>query len=91
MDTSFDNKCAILSQLWMEHRADPGLEDFIAYNDLGLPLAYAISNNIVAKTSKADDFISEAWGSLLDLFDVEDSGWNSLEEFWATLDDISGN
>lgn len=90
METTFDNKCAILSAIWMEHRNDTGLEEFIRYNDLGLPLAYAIDNGIITKTSQVDDFISEAFGNLLDLFDVSDSGWNTLDEFWQTLDDISG-
>ena len=46
--TPFSSKCEILGELWLKYRADyPDLEDFIEYNDLGLPIAYAIANDIV--------------------------------------------
>ncbi len=50
METTLDNKLSILSQLWLDYRDDEEFTDFIEYNDLGLPLAYAISNDIVKIT-----------------------------------------
>jgi hypothetical protein len=35
---TFDNKISILAELWMNYRDDEELQDFIEYNDLGLPL-----------------------------------------------------
>jgi hypothetical protein len=90
-ETTFENKCAMLSQLWIEHRTDPGLEDFIAYNDLGLPLAYAFANNAATPTGKGKDVIGETFALLLEMFDIQDEGWTDLDSFWDTINDIGLN
>ena len=79
-NTTFSNKCVILSELWLTYRNDEEFEDFINYNDLGLPLAYAIGNGIVAETDRAKNFIEEAWALLLAGMDLEDTGFESLDE-----------
>ena len=63
--TSQENKALILSDLWMNFRDDEQFEDFVEYNDLGLPLAYAVANGIVPMTDKAKSFIDEAFDLLL--------------------------
>jgi hypothetical protein len=80
METTFDNKVAILSQLWLDYRDDEEFTDFIEYNDLGLPLAYAISTNIVKSTPTAEKFINETFDLLLAGLDVEDTGFETLED-----------
>lgn len=80
-ETTLDNKVAILSDLWMEYRNDEEFADFIDYNDISLPLAYAISNNIVTTTPLAETFINETWALLLGSLDVEeDTGFETLDE-----------
>lgn len=78
--TTFENKCLILSDLWLNYRNDEQFANFIAYNDLGLPLAYAISEGIVDNTELATKFIDEAFELLLGLVGVEDNEWQSLDE-----------
>lgn len=78
--TAFKTKCQILAQLWMEYRDDVEFKDFIEYNDLGLPLAYAIAEGIVEKTDIASNFINEAFDILLSALGVEDTGFDSLED-----------
>jgi hypothetical protein len=56
METTLDNKLSILSELWLDYRDDEEFTDFIEYNDLGLPLAYAISTKIVEVTPSAEKF-----------------------------------
>lgn len=80
MATSFDNKCLILSDLWLNYRDDEEFEDYISYNDLGLPLAYAIANGIVEKSAIAENFVDEAWDLLLEGLGVEDIEFHSLED-----------
>jgi hypothetical protein len=80
MKTTFEAKCNILSRLWIEHREDEDLEDFIAYNDLGLPLAYFISEGIALPTQLAETYIKETFEILLSALDVEDTGFTDLEE-----------
>lgn len=79
--TPFSNKCQILADLWMEYRDDEEFADFIEYNDLGLPLAYAISANIVESSLSAQGFIDEAWNLFLAGLGIEeDEGYDSLED-----------
>ncbi len=79
-ETTFDKRCEILADLWLNYRDDVNFSDFIEYNDLGLPLAYAISTNIVEKTDKAISFINEAWDLLLTGLQQEDTGFESLSQ-----------
>jgi len=84
MTTSFDNKTIILADLWLNYRNDTEFVDFIEYNDLGLPLAYAISEGIVKPTELAQSFINEAFDLLLAGFEYdEDQGWETLDEMFS--------
>ena len=78
--TPFSNQASILAELWMNHRQDEEFRDFVEYNDLGLPLAYAIAENVVAVSDKAKLFIEETFDVLLAGLDVEDTGFDTLSE-----------
>ena len=78
--TPFSNKASILAELWMNHRADEEFRDFVEYNDLGLPLAYAISENVVSVSDKAKLFIEETFDVLVAGLEIEDEGFDTLEE-----------
>ena len=74
------NKCRILAELWMDYRDEEEFQDFIQYNDLGLPLAYAMAEGIVEKTDLASNFINEAYDILLSALGVEDTGFDTLND-----------
>jgi hypothetical protein len=78
--TPFSNKCQILGELWLRYRTDPEFEDFLEYNDLGLPIAYAIANDIVRSTEMAEKFVEESFDLLLASMDMEDDNWDNLDE-----------
>lgn len=78
--TDFRTKAEILSELWMDYRDDEEFQDFIEYSDLGLPLAYAISNGIVEASPMAERFVEETFSLLLSALEVTDTGFNSLQE-----------
>lgn len=78
--TPFSNKVSILADLWINYKNDEEFTDFLEYNDLGLPLAYAIDNKIVEPTPIAQSFIEETFELLLAGLSVEDSGFESLDE-----------
>jgi hypothetical protein len=80
MTTDFSSKIKILSELWMNYRDDDELEDFIAYNDLGLPLAYLLMNEIVLPTEESETLINETFELLLAALVVEDTGFENLDE-----------
>ena len=80
-DTEFTTKCEILAELWMNYRDDEEFLDFVEYNDLGLPLAYMIANNIVTNNDLASKFVEEAFDLLLSALGIdEDTGFENLDE-----------
>ena len=82
-ETTFEKKCEILADLWLEYKTDETFEDFIAYNDLGLPLAYCLANGIITPagiTESAKSFVNEAFALLLDALDMEDEGFENLDQ-----------
>ncbi len=80
-ETTYENKCNILSEIWLGYRQDEQFQDFVEYNDLGLPLAYAISNRIVPSSDKAKAFINETFDLLIAGLGLEeDAGFETLED-----------
>lgn len=79
--TPYSNRCEILGDLWINYRQDPEFVDFIEYNDIGLPVAYAIANAIVDSTTISEAFVNETWNLLLEGLEVdEDTGFENLDE-----------
>jgi hypothetical protein len=78
--TEIASKCDILTDLWINHSENERFEDFVEINDLGLPLAYFIANGVVEMTPLASDIIDATFTDLLDLFEVEDTGFTSLKD-----------
>jgi hypothetical protein len=79
-ETTLENKANILSELWLGYKNDDNFEDFFAYNDLGLPLSYAISNGIVKATEVSNRFVNETFALLLASLEVEDEGFEELDD-----------
>lgn len=78
--TSFEDRCGILAELWMQYREQEGFEGFIKYNDISLPLAYMLHEGIVEKTDTAEEFIEEAFLLLIELLEIEDTGFDTLDD-----------
>lgn len=85
-ETTFSDKADILADLWLNYRNDEEFQDFIEYNDLGLPLAYAVSADIVKTTEIAEGYINETFDLLLAGLDIEeDTGFESLDDLLGGL------
>jgi hypothetical protein len=82
METTFENKCRILSDLWTDLRDDEEFEEYVKYNDLGLPLAYMIDRTIIEETPITKAFVEEAFTLLLDLLDIDDEGFEELDDLF---------
>jgi hypothetical protein len=79
--TSFEDACSILAELWINHREERKFEDFVSYNDLGLPLAFLIDSELVTATEIAKKYIEETWDILLKSLEInEDIGFTCLED-----------
>ena len=80
--TPFSNQCNILGEFWIEYRDDADFAEFFDYNDVGLPMAYMISEGLVTATSISERFVGETWMLFLEQLNKEDSG------IYETLDDL---
>tara|TARA_B110000285_G_C14765321_1_gene441432 strand:+ start:178 stop:432 length:255 start_codon:yes stop_codon:yes gene_type:complete len=80
METTFESKVEILADLWMNYRGDEEFDDFFEYNDLGLPLSYAVANKIVKSTENSQSMIDETFSLFLAGLDIEDEGFTHLDE-----------
>ena len=74
------NKITILAELWMNYRDDDELQDFIEYNDIGLPLAYLLMNEIVLPSEQSAIYINETYDLFLGALGIPDKEWESLDE-----------
>lgn len=80
METAFETRVSILADLWINYRQDEEFKDFIEYNDMGLPMAYFIDNDIVEPKPIGVQFINETFELLLAGLEVEDTGFQDLND-----------
>ena len=77
---NFENKCRILSDLWIHQKDEEKEEDFveeydlyelIRYADLSLPLAYLINAELVTPKEESLKLIDEAYDILAEFLDID--------------------
>ncbi len=77
---NLENKCRILSDLWVHHKDEEKEEDFveeydlhelIRYADLSLPLAYLINAELVTPKEESLKLINEAYDILVEFLDLD--------------------
>lgn len=78
--TKYENKALILGQVWVELKDDENWKEFIHYNDVGLPLAFALSEEIISNSPELENYINETWRLLLEGMEIEDLGYEELDE-----------
>ena len=78
--TPFSNRCQILADFYIAYKGDEDFSDFFQYNDLGLPMAYALASEIVLPTPKAEVFINETFDLLLAGLEIEDDNFEELND-----------
>lgn len=79
--TDFETRCEILAELWLGYRGDKDFEDFMNYNDIGLPLSFLIAEELVKPSDKAIEMVNETFNILLTLLKIdEDTGFESLDD-----------
>ena len=81
--TDFTNICEILGSLYANYKEDEDLKDFIEFNDLGLPLAYFVSEDLCQVSDDGARYITETWTLFLASMDIQDTGWDNLDQMFA--------
>jgi hypothetical protein len=71
----------------MNFRFDADFADFVEYNDLGLPLAFAMDNKIVDESVRSIAFINETWDLFLASLGAEDSGYENLDDLLTSVEE----
>jgi hypothetical protein len=80
MMTDFSKVCNILSQLYINYKDEEDFEDFIEFNDLGLPLAYLASEGLCEVSDDGKKYIMETWELFITSLGIQDEGFDDLEE-----------
>ena len=79
--TPFEARCNILADLWLSYRDDVDFKDFVDYNDIGLPAAFLISEELATPHDRLKLLINETFDLLMGTLDItEDSGFESLDD-----------
>lgn len=79
----YSKKCLILADFWLNYKDEEGFEDFVEYNDIGLPLAFMIAEDIVLSTPIAEVYVNEAWELLCAAMNVDSKqNYDSLEDMF---------
>jgi hypothetical protein len=84
--TDFSSVCEILSELYANYKDEEDFQDFIGFNDIGLPLAYFQHENLASITPDGKRFIVDTWEVLLVSLGLNDEGFESLDELLAAAD-----
>jgi len=64
----------------MDYRSDTEFVDFIEYNDLGLPIAYAGASELIEILPAGESYIDETFDLLITSLGLTDTGFDSLEQ-----------
>ena len=77
--TDFSNICDILGEIASQYDEDGEFKDFIAFNDLGIPLAYMTREALVTPSKVGERYILETWDIFLKGLGLEDTGFTDLD------------
>lgn len=79
--TPFETRADILADLWMNYRNDDEFQDFLQYNDVGLPAAWLIAEDLCTPNERLKAMIDETFILLLTALEIkDDSGFDSLDD-----------
>ena len=86
--TDFTKVCEILGVLYANYKEDEEFQDFIDFNDLGLPLAYFASERLCEVSDDGARYIMETWLLFLKGLGLEDTGsWDDLDDVFEAAED----
>ena len=84
--TGFSYKLTILSEFHANYSQDPEFDEFVEFNDLGLPLAYLTTEGLCELSGNGERYIEETWTHLLETLGIKDTDFKKLDEmFQASL------
>ena len=76
-------KAEILVQFTQDYFNSGEYEEFFDYNDLGIPLSIAITQDMVILTNEGENLLEETWKELCLLFEADPN------DEYETIDDLT--
>jgi hypothetical protein len=74
-------KAEILVQFTQDEFNSGEYDEFFDYNDLGIPLSIAITQDMVILTDSGEQLLNETWNELCLLFDANpDDDYESIDD-----------
>jgi len=86
--TDFTSKCEILGQFYSNYRNEKDFQDFMEFNDLGLPLAYFVSENLCEVSDDGVRYINETYTLFLASLELNDTGFANLEDVFLAAGEL---
>jgi hypothetical protein len=78
-------KAEILVQFTQDEFNSGEYDEFFDYNDLGIPLSIAITQDMVILTDSGEQLLNETWNELCLLFDA------NPDDEYESIDDLTTN
>lgn len=70
---NFSEKASVISSLWLEFKEDEDFSDFMEYNNVGCPLAYASTQGLIAQlTPQGIEIVEETFNQFIDEINVSE-------------------
>ena len=82
-DTTMDNrtKAEIIVQFTQDSFNDETYSEFFDYNDLGVPMAIAVMQDMVILTDEGEQLLNETWKDLCLIFNANpDDEYESIDD-----------
>lgn len=77
----YENKVSVLSELFTSYKNNTEWSDFFDYNDIGLPLAFMVSEKIVQVDEIGIRYIEETYTLLCETLGLsEEDDFDSLQD-----------
>jgi hypothetical protein len=86
--TGFTNRCEILGQFYSQYRDEKDFQDFMEFNDLGLPLAYFVSEDLCEVSDDGVRYINETFDLFLASLELKDVGFANLEDVFIAAGEL---
>jgi hypothetical protein len=81
----FADKTGVLAQLWIDFREDDNFSAFMDYNDIGVPMAYYVSEGLVnGLTTLGEQYVEESLEMMFKLLDITEAEIDELDEINLT-------
>jgi hypothetical protein len=86
--TALADRAHILARLWINERDNEAFEEYMEFNDLGLPLAYSLSEGIIESNTLVEAHINDSFDMLLTVLKVEDTGFTDYMDIIEAAGEI---